>query len=69
MNNTLGVPSLNLQWFKSSHSNGSGGECVECARSSEAMLVQDSKRPGGPVLTVGRNAWCTFVESVAEALC
>ncbi|MBT2443186.1 DUF397 domain-containing protein [Streptomyces sp. ISL-36] len=53
------------QWFKSSYSNGSGGECMECARAGEATLVRDSKRPRGPVLAVTTDAWQVFVAAVA----
>jgi hypothetical protein len=49
------------QWFKSSYSNGSGGECVECARTGTGTLVRDSKCVGGPVLTVGAEPWRVFL--------
>lgn len=57
--------SSHLHWFTSSYSNGSGGECVECAMTGEGALVRDSKRPGGPVLAVRAAAWRVFVEGVA----
>lgn len=50
-----------LRWFTSSYSNGSGGECVECARTRDGVLVRDSKRHGGPAVTVSGDAWRAFV--------
>ncbi|GGT14272.1 DUF397 domain-containing protein [Streptomyces chromofuscus] len=51
-------------WFKSSYSNGAGGECVECALTDAGALVRDSKRVGGSVVTVGRETWSCFVRAV-----
>ncbi|OKK04729.1 hypothetical protein AMK26_15610 [Streptomyces sp. CB03234] len=48
-------------WFKSSYSGGGGGECVEVAAAPGTVHVRDSKRLGGPVVTVGREAWAGFV--------
>ncbi|MEV5983468.1 DUF397 domain-containing protein [Streptomyces sp. NPDC052051] len=48
-------------WFTSSYSNGAGGECVECAVVDQGTLVRDSKRADGPVVTVGAQAWHSFV--------
>lgn len=48
-------------WFKSSYSTGGGGECVEVAATSQAVLVRDSKQLAGPVLAVGAEAWAGFV--------
>ncbi|MFI2366903.1 DUF397 domain-containing protein [Streptomyces sp. NPDC018833] len=53
------------QWFKSSRSNGSGGECVECAQADAGVLIRDSKRPTGPVVAVATDAWRTFVKGVS----
>lgn len=49
-------------WFKSSYSTGGGGECVEVAVAHHAVLVRDSKRPAGPTLAVGTEAWAGFVQ-------
>ncbi|MFJ5773582.1 DUF397 domain-containing protein [Streptomyces sp. NPDC093094] len=49
------------QWFKSSYSGGSGTECVEAALTPTTVLVRDSKRTGGPLLSVGSLAWSQFV--------
>ncbi|WP_405767347.1 DUF397 domain-containing protein [Streptomyces sp. NBC_01538] len=48
-------------WFKSSHSTGSGGECVEVAACSHAVHVRDSKDIARPGLAVGPDAWAMFV--------
>ncbi|MFD4985911.1 DUF397 domain-containing protein [Streptomyces sp. NPDC058374] len=52
-------------WFKSSHSSGEGGECIEVAPLPSTILVRDSKQTDGPVLGVSRDAWNGFVTSVA----
>ncbi|WP_258941217.1 DUF397 domain-containing protein [Actinomadura luteofluorescens] len=36
-----------LRWRKSSHSDGTGGECVEVAAGPGGLLVRDSKDPEG----------------------
>ncbi|WP_216588636.1 DUF397 domain-containing protein [Streptomyces brasiliscabiei] len=54
-----------LLWFKSSYSNGAGGECVECAISSECTLVRDSKVAGGAVILVRSGAWRSFTQGLA----
>ncbi|MCA2201710.1 DUF397 domain-containing protein [Streptomyces sp. SMS_SU21] len=48
-------------WTKSSYSTGNGGECVEVAAASGAVLIRDSKRPAGDRLAVGAEAWTEFV--------
>ncbi|WP_030779284.1 DUF397 domain-containing protein [Streptomyces sp. NRRL S-920] len=54
-----------LQWVKSSYSSGDGGQCVEWAPEYAATTgevpVRDSKKPGGPILTVPAAAWTAFV--------
>ncbi|MFE4591251.1 DUF397 domain-containing protein [Streptomyces laurentii] len=52
------------RWFKSSYSNGSGGECVECAHTPEATLVRDSKHPGRPSLVVAVEGWKAFIDAM-----
>jgi hypothetical protein len=58
------VPSL---WFKSSYSNGAGGECVECAHTVDGILVRDSKCHEGPVVAVPARPWQAFICALAEA--
>ncbi|GAA2138763.1 DUF397 domain-containing protein [Actinomadura napierensis] len=47
---------LNVQWRKSSHSGGNGGECVEVAELGGTIGVRDSKDPEGGHLNVSRGA-------------
>ncbi|MFJ4792340.1 MULTISPECIES: DUF397 domain-containing protein [Streptomycetaceae] len=54
--------SSELAWFKSSYSSGEGGECVEVAEATSAVLVRDSKDKSGPSLTFSPAAWEAFVE-------
>lgn len=55
-------------WHKSSHSNGSGGDCLEVADGVPGLVpVRDSKRPDDPALIVHAAAWAPFVESVKSA--
>jgi hypothetical protein len=54
-------------WFKSSYSNGAGGECVECAWKADEALVRDSKRDTGPVVAFGVGAWQAFLAGVGPA--
>ncbi|WP_328912993.1 MULTISPECIES: DUF397 domain-containing protein [unclassified Streptomyces] len=52
-------------WFKSSYSNGQGGECVEGARlEGGAMAVRDSKDPHGPALVFPADSWTAFTSAV-----
>ncbi|GAA2798982.1 DUF397 domain-containing protein [Streptomyces showdoensis] len=55
------------QWFKSSYSNGSGGECVECSRTDDGALIRDSKQPGGPLLAIPGDAWSAFIRGVSSS--
>ncbi|MFI1395413.1 DUF397 domain-containing protein [Streptomyces sp. NPDC020681] len=54
-----------LHWFKSSYSAGDGGECVEVAATTGAVLVRDSKDLGRPHLSVGLTGWSDFVRYAA----
>ncbi|GGV62693.1 DUF397 domain-containing protein [Streptomyces massasporeus] len=54
--------SSRLVWFRSSYSNGAGGECVECAVTSHGALVRDSKRGEADVIAVSDDAWRSFVQ-------
>ncbi|MBZ6130515.1 DUF397 domain-containing protein [Streptomyces olivaceus] len=53
-------------WYKSSHSTGNGGECVEVAATAEAVFVRDSKQPAAARLAIGADAWGGFVRMAAE---
>ncbi|MFE2108362.1 DUF397 domain-containing protein [Kitasatospora sp. NPDC059463] len=54
--------SSDLVWFKSSYSGAEGGECIEVAEATSAVLVRDSKDKSGPHLTFSTEAWQSFVE-------
>ena len=62
MNHRVDEPTVpESAWFKSSYSSGEGGECIEVAAASGAVLIRDSKRPAGDRLAVGAEAWTEFV--------
>ncbi|MFD7016685.1 DUF397 domain-containing protein [Streptomyces sp. NPDC059928] len=48
-------------FFKSSYSANPNGECVECAKQPQTLLVRDSKKPAGSVLSFTHEAWGRFV--------
>ncbi|WP_405890485.1 DUF397 domain-containing protein [Streptomyces sp. NBC_00133] len=50
-----------LHWFKSSHSGGEGGSCVEVATSPTTIRIRDSKITEGPRFAVAPEAWTAFV--------
>ncbi len=55
-------------WRKSSHSNPSGGDCLEVAVNIPGHLpVRDSKRPDIPALVFPRTTWTSFIDSVKRA--
>ncbi|MCW8095862.1 DUF397 domain-containing protein [Streptomyces tauricus] len=56
---TAAVPAS--AWFKSSHSTGSGGECVEVAVCPHVVHVRDSKDIARRGLAVDEAAWTAFV--------
>ncbi|QYX79776.1 DUF397 domain-containing protein [Streptomyces akebiae] len=51
-------------WFKSSHSGGSGTECVECAHTDNGTLIRDSKCREGDLILVQGKAWREFTEAL-----
>ncbi|MFF3481797.1 DUF397 domain-containing protein [Streptomyces sp. NPDC002701] len=58
------APGALSPWFRSSYSNGAGGECVECAHDLGGAVVRDSKRGEGPVIAVRAHAWRTFIRAL-----
>ncbi|UQA35101.1 MULTISPECIES: DUF397 domain-containing protein [unclassified Streptomyces] len=55
-----------FEFVKSSYSSGNG-ECVEVARNiPRTVAVRDSKRPGGPVVTVAPDAWGAFTADLRQ---
>lgn len=52
-------------WFKSSHSNPNGNQCVEVFFDTGLVRIRDSKNGGaGPVLTVPAVHWASFLDEV-----
>lgn len=49
-----------LAWFKSSYSDGSGGDCVEVAATPHAVHIRDSKDTARPGLAVTPRSWSAF---------
>ncbi|URM99385.1 DUF397 domain-containing protein [Actinomadura madurae] len=58
---------LVLSWRKSSHSDATGGECVEIAAVPEGFLIRDSKDPDGPVISLDLAAARRLVSRVRQA--
>ncbi|MFC4053971.1 DUF397 domain-containing protein [Actinomadura syzygii] len=58
---------LDLRWRKSSHSSGQGGDCVEVADLTSAVVVRDSKDPEGSRLAFDFTAWHAFMLRVKSS--
>jgi len=62
---TTNIELSGVTWRTSSHSNGSGGNCVEVAEGVVGVVpVRDSKVPGGSVLVFAAGGWGAFVAAV-----
>jgi hypothetical protein len=56
------METIDQRWRRSSYSGNGGGNCVEVATSMPGVVaVRDSKNPDGPVLTVSRDEWASFI--------
>jgi len=56
-----------LTWRKSSHSGGTGGECVEVALLPDGgRAIRDSKHPDGPHLHFTATEWAAFLNGVRD---
>jgi hypothetical protein len=53
-----------LTWRKSSHSGSGGGQCVEAAESAGAILIRDTAKRTGVVLSVPPDAWRMFTDKL-----
>ncbi len=58
---------MSATWRKSSYSGSGGGDCAEAASVPGAVLVRDSKDPGGPLLAFGRRAWEAFIAKIRDS--
>jgi hypothetical protein len=58
-----------LRWFKSSYSDGGGGNCVEIATCPHHTIhIRDSKNPDGPTLTVTAASWTAFLPTSRQEM-
>ncbi|NJQ04397.1 DUF397 domain-containing protein [Streptomyces lonarensis] len=56
------MTSESLRWFKSSYSDGAGGNCLEVSDGLAGVTsVRDSKNLTGPTLAVPTGAFAAFV--------
>ncbi|MEV5549499.1 DUF397 domain-containing protein [Streptomyces sp. NPDC052309] len=56
-----------LNWFKSSYSGGSGGDCVEVAALPASVHVRDSKDTGRGTFAVTPAVWSVFIAHARHA--
>ncbi|MER6849999.1 DUF397 domain-containing protein [Streptomyces flaveolus] len=66
MNSSFDDSETPRTWFKSSYSNGAGGECVECAPVGDLVLVRDTKIGDQVVAEVGAQAWLSFTRAMGR---
>jgi hypothetical protein len=58
-----------LQWFKSSHSDSQGGECIEVAVRPHTIHIRDSKLgTRSPRFAVRSQAWTAFLGYASRAI-
>ena len=55
---------MESSWRKSSYSGDNGGECVEVASASGAVLVRDTTARSGPARVFTAEAWRVFIATV-----
>ena len=61
----MDVDRTTATWRKSTHSNGSGGNCVEAATTRDGHpALRDSKNPDGPALLFTPSQWHTFIQDI-----
>jgi hypothetical protein len=63
---TVSDSSMLTGWYKSSHSGGDQGECLEVARGHAAVPVRDSKAVTGPALLFSAHGWTSFIDAVKK---
>lgn len=57
-----------VHWRKSSHSDHSGGNCIELAHLAPGIGVRDSKDPEGPELAFSLAAWGAFAADIKSGM-
>jgi hypothetical protein len=50
-----------MDWRKSTYSGANGGNCVETASGSGAVLVRDTTDRDGVMLSIAADAWQGFL--------
>jgi hypothetical protein len=56
-----------VDWRKSSYSGAQGGQCVELASGTGAVLVRDTTNRGGGTLAFTADAWQAFTSGLKTA--
>jgi len=51
-------------WRTASYSGANGGECVEVASTTDAVIVRDTKDRNGRALSVPASAWRAFIAAM-----
>jgi len=51
-------------WRKSTYSDGNGGDCVELASDTGAILIRDTTNRDGGTLMFTAGAWQTFTATI-----
>lgn len=49
-----------VEWLKATHCNHNA--CVEVGAGGDAILIRDSKNPGGPRLSVSADAFASMLD-------
>ncbi|MEW2300988.1 DUF397 domain-containing protein [Streptomyces sp. NPDC006655] len=57
---------IELEWFKSSHSNPDGAACVEVASTPGIVHVRDSKHTQGSRLAFDPQGWAAFISYAVD---
>jgi hypothetical protein len=52
-----------MNWRKSTHSQDTGGACVEVA-TADAVLIRDTTNRDGFTLSVSAGAWLNFTSAI-----
>jgi hypothetical protein len=53
-----------MDWRKSTYSDSNGGQCLEMASASNAILVRDTADRHGVMLRVPAETWRAFTDSL-----
>jgi Domain of unknown function (DUF397) len=53
-----------MDWRKSSYSNSTGGQCIECGTAAGSVLIRDTTNRDGATLAVSPAAWTRFLATI-----